>query len=524
MKTTIKLGLCAAALLLVLAGCNNAVKPTEVNDSMVKAAVNAGNMNMSGTNAFKVDSIDAGTAYGDDIVKYVVKVTFTHPVTKDSLHNGVTFHKLSDATETYTMPKFESTYNTDVRVVENEVYFTLPHKAADLKDVYIFVDATKVEAANGAKLNQDTDTVWGESGDDDYAKYISPAGTSALTKGNVDFNKQCATLNKTLPDDLGLTISYTYGSNAEARLVKKIEITSNASLQALFDSSEWTEDGKIAAVTGIIKDHLKFEQYNWEKKEWEPLSPSFKRDSGKWVSDVTVAPDRTIRYKWIDTDKISLSSKLYGYALRWSLKADAARTVVQAPSSSGYETTGSVSLSENSLWPSTDLTIKKDTAGRVEITFDPWHLDTYYPSYVPAHYTSFDLWADNTWYSVTPKNKETGKCSLFAGFATDTLIKDNFKCFEGTGVNAKELAIKGISYASSNVAAYPHANNKVVILFNDVTKTADNVYISPKVRTAVFSGSYAKGSERVPCEIKSLSFANIAPTTDPYKLGGWIKK
>lgn len=513
MKTTIKLGLCAAALLLIFAGCSNVVKPTEVNDSMVKAAVTG---NVSGANAFKVDGIDSGTAYGDDIAQYVVKVTFNEPVTKDSLHNGITFYKLSDATETYTMPKLDSTYNTDVRVVQKEVYFTLPHKAADLKDVYIFVDATKVEAANGAKLNQDEDTVWGESGDDDYAAYISPAGTSALTKGDVNFNKKCNGLNTTLPADLGLTISYTNGSNADANLVKKIEITSSAALQALFDSSEWTEDGKIAAVTGIIKDHLKFEEYNWVEKKWEPLSPSFKRDSGKWVSDVTVNPDRTIRYKWIDTDKISLSSKLYGYTLKWTLKADDARTVVKST-----KLNGSASLSENSLWPRGDLTAEKGIAGRVEITFDPYHPAV---GYVPAHYTSFNLWADNTWYSVTPENTETGKCSLFAGFATNTLIKDNFKCFEGTGANATELAIKDISWESSNVAAYPHANNKVVILFNDVTKTADNVYISPNVRTAVFSGSYAKGSERVSCEIKSLSFADTDPTTDPYKLGGWIKK
>lgn len=521
MKTTIKLGLCAAALLLVLAGCNNAVKPTEVNDSMVKAAVTG---NVSGTNAFKVDSIDNGTAYGDDTAKYVVKVTFNKPVTEDSLHNGITFYKLSNATETYTMPaKGAPLTGVTLRVVEKDVYFTLPFKKTEVKDLYVFVDATKVEAANGAGLNQDEDTVWGESGDDDYAKYILPNGpsTSALTKGEVNFNKQCEDLNKTLPADLGLTISYTYGSNAETNLVKKIEITSNASLQALFDSSEWTEDGKIAAVTDIINKHLKFEQYNWEKKEWEPLSPSFKRDSGKWVSDVTVRPDYTIRYKVINTHDIKLSSKLYGYDLRWSLKANAKRTEV-CPLSS-YKVNGSASLSANSLWPSDALYTVKTTQGRVEIIFDPWHAAITSPS-VPAHYTSFNLWADNTWYSVTPENKETGKCSLFTGFATGTLIKDNFKCFEGTGTNRKELTIKDISYVSSSVAVYPNANNKVVILFNDTTKTANDVYISPNVRTAVFSGSYAKGSERVPCEIKSLSFANTAPTTDPYQLGGWIKK
>ena len=133
-----------------------------------------------------------------------------------------------------------------------------------------------------------------------------------------------------------------------------------------------------------------------------------------------------------------------------------------------------------------------------------------------------NVFVDNKWVKVTADNKDSSKKSFFAGFDPATVTKDNFKCFinkDGT----RPLVIKDVTVVQSDVGIYPKAFDKIIISSEDKLDGTESVYISHKVMTASFTGSYSDGGTRKEYTVPKLRFAQIAPTNDPEERYGWRK-
>ena len=77
----------------------------------------------------------------------------------------------------------------------------------------------------------------------------------------------------------------------------------------------------------------------------------------------------------------------------------------------------------------------------------------------------------------------------------------------------------------STVGTNPKAFDKIIISFEDKLNDTTSVYISPKVMTASFTGSYSDGTNKE-YTVPKLRFAKTMTSDNPEELYGWrlIKK
>lgn len=509
---TLKLGMLVAALMLItagfFAGCKANIATPVSPDSF---ALNADEY-VDSDDPFNVISITTEKYAGKD--EYLVKVTFNHAVNKEGVKNGVKFYKLEDAAgqKSWEMPAMTEIESTDLKISDKTAYFTIPAKDLNL---YVYVKASETKAINGIKLNEDGDEIWGEEGDDDYA-YFEDLGTAPALTGNKDHNKKIQGLNNTLTFS---NPSFQTGTGAEAYLVKKVEINATNFLNTYInglnngDLSEAAKTAKIGEATDILNKHLKLKQFNWKENKWENIDLNFIYDgtNKKWVSEVTVEKDRSLAFQWENRNDIKMTFVKYAYPLRFTLKNDA--SIISnnfATAESGY-----LSLEEGDIWPDrplfNTLDVKKNVVREVTIT-------------LKATGVEFPFYIENGWPpAVTEDNKNPAQKSLFAGFKPETIVKENFKCTRIVSSEEKLIPISEISLVPGDPSTYPYALNKIIIKFAE-NAVANNVYISPNVRSASFEGSYDDGGIKKEKTIPELCFTNIKPSGNPYEWKGWLKK
>lgn len=527
MKTTLKIGMLAAVAALALAGCNNAIPTEPAADSF---AYNADQYYKNvGSEAFTVKSIDSipyGVASTSDARLHQIVVTFSHPVTAEAVKQGVNCYKLTNAANKYSRPGEAPATITDVRVdsMGTKAYLTV--NTNDIDHLYVYVTASKMRTVNGALLNSDGDDVWGEAGDDDYAKYFDiqrPSGSVLI--GNYDYAKQTEKLNKTLESE-AVFASLAVGTGAaisdSAYMGKTLTLDTSAFVSSFINyPSGYTADVAYMAdvlnkfASEVLNKYLKLEQYNWEKATWENVAVSFATNTAKdmWVSKIDVKPNRQLRARLIDADQIQLTGlRSFGYPIRAHLKHNGPKTVV-LPSATSVLKTGYLSLQEGDNWPDADLTWtlgSNSSNGNktIEITLKSDKLGSV-----------DNLFVNNKWVKLTAANKDSTKKSFFAGFDPATVTKDNFKCFiskDGT----RPLVIKDITVVQSTVGNNPKAFDKIIISSEDDIADTSAVYISPKVMTASFEGSYSDGT-RKGYTVPKLRFVKTLTSDDPEELYGW---
>lgn len=540
MKTTLKIGLFTAAFLLALASCSNVVNPTAVKDSVDTKAVVIENQYSGSTNAFKVKSIKAYKQGGDSAYKTVqVAVEFTHKIKKENLNDGVTFATLENASATYTMPKQNKVSPVgEVRIADTTAYYTLSVDWTAVTDLYVHVDATKVQAANGAWLNQDEDIKWAEKNDDDYATVFFLKNTTTGVTGNLAHRKNLDT-NVTAAgmttgdfsarlDKKNETISLTVGF-ASGLLDKQDKIVAaTVSATALMALCEESEKATVrTTVAGLLNKHVTIEAYDWKEHKWTVITstPAFAYNDTtvQWTAAISVPKNNPVRARIEKVNEVELSSLLhYGYPLKLDLDNNK-HTIATTAVLPAREVTGA-----GDMWPTKapwddDLKFDPSTPGKVEITLKP-------------NTSFFKAYLDGSWETISFDNKDKNsttagalKKSLFKGFKPETVInqKDNFKCFD---IQGHKLAIRSVELVKGDVTNYPDALNKIVIRLEADNSSAfvqaAKVYISPKVETLEFKGSYLKGGNLVEATIKALCFANVNDSADPEAWDGWrpIKK
>ena len=539
MKTTLKIGMLAAVAALALAGCNNAIKPTEpAADSF---AYNADQYYKNvGSEAFTVKSIEStpyGVASTSDARLHQIVVTFSHPVTAEAVKQGVNCYKLTNAANKYSRPAQASATITDVRVdsMGTKAYLTV--NTNDIDHLYVDVTASKMRTVNGALLNSDGDDVWGEAGDDDYAKYFDiqrPSGSVLL--GNYNYAKETEKLNKTLESEAvfaSLAVKTGSVTSEFAYMGKTLTLDTSAFVNSFINyPSGYTADVAYRAdalnkfANEVLNRYLKLEQYNWETATWENVAVSFATNTAKdmWVSNINVKPNRQLRARLIDADQIQLKDlRSFGYPIRAHLKHNGPKTVV-LPSATSVLKTGYLSLQQGDNWPTdtndeiTDLTWKfasnsSNTNKTIEITLKSTRLG------------SVDNLFVNKWVKLTADNKDSSKKSFFAGFDPDTVTKDNFKCFINTDgtTRPRPLVIKDITVVQSTVGNNPKAFDKIIISSEDDIAATTAVYISSKVMTKSFTGSYLDGGTSKEYLVPKLRFVKTMTSDDPEELYGWRK-
>ena len=533
MKTTLKIGMLAAVAALALAGCNNAIKPTEpAADSF---AYNADQYYRGASDApftvKKIEKNNHGPTKTGEVRYHQIVVEFSHPVTKKAVMEGVKCYKLTNADNNYSMPRKTPANITDVRVdsMGTKAYLTVDTN--DIDYLYVYVTASQMRAVNGALLNADKDDVWGERDDDDYAAFFDVPRASATPL--VGFVKHA---KETLPpngEDLNrhlwyeedaaknvfepLTVGYGPATSDSGYLAKTLELNTSIFKNRFLDGS--TERAELDKFANEVLKYLKLEQYDWKKATWENVAVSFATNStnDKWVSKIDVKPNRQLRARLIDADKIQLTLKRFGYPIKVHFQHNGPKIVVLKEALN----TGYVSLQEGDNWPTNDATNDftwkfASNMKTIEITLKPDNLGL-----VDNVFTA------NKWVQVKARNKDylSNKKSFFAGFDPDTVTKDNFKCIidkEGK----RQLVIKDVTVVQSDVGNYPKAFDKIIISSEDELTGTELVYISHKVMTKSFTGSYLDGSTSKEYPVPRLCFAKTMTSKDPEELYGWrlIKK
>ena len=532
MKTTLKIGMLAAVAALALAGCNNAIKPTEpAADSF---AYNA-DQYYRGTadEAFTVKSIkknDHGSTKVGEVRYHQIVVDFSHPVTKEAVKQGVKCYKLTNADNIYSMPRKAPVNIDDVRVdsMGTKAYLTV--NTNDIDYLYVYVTANQMRAVNGALLNADKDDVWGEKDDDDYAAFFDVPRASAtpligfvkhaketLPPNGEDLNRHLWYEDAAKNVFTSLTVGYGPATSDSAHLAKTLELDVSIFKNRFLGGS--TEKAELDKFANEVLKYLKLEQYDWKNATWENVAVSFAINStnDKWVSNIDVKPNRQLRARLIDADKIQLTLKRFGYPIKAHFQHNGPKIVVLKDNLN----TGYLSLREGDNWPINDATndftwkLASDMK-TIEITLKSDNLGV-----VDNVFTA------NKWVPVKAHNKDylSNKTSFFAGFDPDTVTKDNFKCFidkEGK----RQLVIKDVTVVQSDVGNYPKAFDKIIISSEDELTGTERVYISHKVMTKSFTGSYLDGSTSKEYPVPRLCFAKTMTSKDPEELYGWrlIKK
>ena len=491
MKTTIKLGLCAAAFLLMFAGCSNAVKPSTVADDSFRANVTG--TSHSTTEALTVSSVTpAPVKYGDADNKYLIEVTFSKPVT-DSVKNAIEFYPLTPSKDADKAPTKGNKLSAEITVNGKVARCVVTGK-----DVYLWMKITgsAVEAVNGQRLNLDGDTEWGEPDDDDYVVYTKKSGFNNFKLGN-----PTETLGRTYYLNTGndnvvyngwLTPKFKKASEEKdssnkpvhpelGDLVNKIEIS-------------WATGVNIAdygvkadAITPIIKDHLRVEQY--VNGKWQEISSDgvkfsdYNTTDKKWSASLTLNSDTQVRYKWVDLQNMpNLTSDKYKYPIKFTMECNP-KGIVAAGSAeptnrkaSAFAPWDPTVVLSNRIW--------SDDHVEFELKGDTFTQNVYISDKLQSA-------------SVTPKKKD-GYYLDFTGFVGAGLKEENFKVvFAGkqTGTYtkadiskagdielsssvtlklnntfvAKEAKVTELVKSCSDVGSYPKAtNNKVTLYFRPV--------------------------------------------------------
>jgi len=437
MKTTIKLGLCAAAFLLMFAGCSNAVKPTTVAKDSFRG--NADAHNNSPAEILEISSTSVvPTKYGDADNKYLIEVTFSKPVT-DSVKNAITFNALTPSGAIDKAPTIGSAVPADITADG-----TVARCVVTGKDIVVWMKVTgsAVEAVNGRHLNLDSDTIEGEVDDDDYYKPFvlgTPTGilgaTRYLNNGNANDTYGSWNLNPSFELASTDIDSSTHKPKDPSlgTLVNRAEITFNP------ENNGVTAD----SITGILKDHLRIEQY--VNGEWKEVTTTFTYNNAttpadrKWTAPLTLNSDTKVRYKWIglrSMPKLKHTDTKYQYDMKYAMKCDIADIVV--PISANEKNTNRKAM-EFDFWNATSvMDAKKATDGITGIDLKlNLAANTFDTSFIDKTLASVQ---------VTPK-KDTGNNYFvdFAGFDESVLKKENFKIVYTGGKYSYSYSKPGLS-------------------------------------------------------------------------------
>ena len=511
MKTTIKLGMLAAAFLLTFASCSNMVKdPVAVDNAAAKSVVTGHTTEAKG---FKVTEIK-GYVYGDTAnssnAQYQVQVKFSYRPDEKTLH-GVTFRTLNKQTGTdaaYAVPTVKETLTPDkTEVVDGTVYFTFNRKSTDIVNLLVFVKADKVMAENGAKLDHDGDTAFGEADDDSYAEIINKNGdTLGIENYFHELGVNSAGQNKTW-----MINSVTFATNASSTGADKNMLKQVILTPATIDGVKDTDLKAFnSGLTTEINNRVTLEEYDWQNAKWVELSkPTFSYSSitNNWTAAVSISAGRYARilFKGRDTAKAYTDKKLRDYSIKYTLDNEVSPIYQLGAHSTDYSKSSDVATW---FWKGTDMVVTKET-GLVRIKFNR------------STTTTFETYG-TAWNTVSIQNVLAGKKTLFKGFDRDTVTKENFKCYKGKDL----LTIKDIKLVKSDVENLPEALNEIVILFDDSAITEPDVYISFKVKTSAFTGKNETTNKAF--EFPALSFADNMPpaemgTADVDALKGWRK-
>lgn len=540
MKTTIKLGMLTAAFLLAFASCSNIVKdPVAATDDVAKSVVTEHSTAGKGFTVTEIKGKDYGDIAATTNAHYQVKITFSHRPDKASVEDGVTFKTLKNKSpvDQYSMPDVKDTFKADaVQFVDNEVYFTFNKGVGDIRNLYVFVDATKVKDVNGAKLNHDGDDIQGEVGDDSYAALLNK---DPLLAGNINYEQELSGIDDTWADKTNKTWALEAVidmdptvSGEEKYMLKRVKL-SLADLPYSVDYKAEDYDAMANSLTGHINNHVKIEEYDWKEGKWNPVTASFSYVSADkaWYASVSIPAGHYARAKFIDRDKAErdTSKKLRGYDIKYTLvnEVKGARPEHEIAYSSSWSKP-SFPNEAAYFWTKDDVDVEINKPGRVFIEFKD---GTKSKDFDNSSVDKVGAYVSNSWHKVSFANKLGTKETLFKGFeeSTVTAKKDgvyaNFKCFNSDGAL---LAIKEIKVIKSKVKFFPEALNKIVILFEDSTAKAKDVYISPDVKTQSFTGSDLGASPVADFLFPSMSFANPKPYTetsspDKNALYGWNK-
>lgn len=286
------------------------------------------------------------------------------------------------------------------------------------------VTGSAVEAVNGRHLNLDGDTIEGEVDDDDYYKPFTlgtPTGilgaTRYLNNGNANdtyvgwnLNPSFETANTDIDSSTHKPKDPSLGT-----LVNRAEITFNPETNGVTADS----------ITGILKDHLRIEQY--VNGEWKEVTTTFTYNNAttpadrKWTAPLTLNSNTKVRYKWIglrSMPKLKHTDTKYQYDMKYSMKCDIADIVVSTPANEKNTNRKAI---EFDFWNATSvMKAKKATDGITGIDLKlNLAANTFDTSFIDKTLASVQ---------VTPK-KDTGNSYFvdFAGFDESVLKKENFK-------------------------------------------------------------------------------------------------
>ena len=347
MKTTAKLGLLAAAFLLMLAGCTNSISPSG-SETAIKKSEEGEYLQTNSASALKVEGITGGLASNE--TEYLVKVSFNLPVNVETVEQAVQIFKLEKITETgKSASKGGAVSKTLVTAKDakntKDVLFKLPaEKGTDGKrlsmGVYVYVTGKTVKAEGVDQLmDQDEDLVQGEVLDDDYGEVVKLGNAGDLSLGNTNYLYKSVGRNTAITFTVSLERGKTADNvdkadNSRGTLVTHVVIKN----QATGDASKYLSE----ETYGITKDKFKemvekhFVVEELKNGKWEPVNNNsplvFKyhtnsnpgtNNNNNLVAAITVAERTAVRVRLNDPAGVVFENSKYEYKLKYTTKANA---------------------------------------------------------------------------------------------------------------------------------------------------------------------------------------------------------
>lgn len=484
MNKTLKIGmLAAAAVLMVLTGCKNGF--TAPSPDSFK--LNADEHRTTGENPLMVTLVSGAFSIVDD-GKYgnseyhQIKITFSEAVKLDA--GAVTFSKATNKGADKA-PELETITGASLSQVDGtDVYFKVPTK--DVTYLYVYVHAAKVKTLGGAVMNQDGDSVWEEPVQDDAAVVLK-LDRLAPDLANADWLSQGAK-NKAYGNRFGFstkTVGAEGKQNADMTAAILISLTTASSPVDPADDGFDPDD-----ITKVLRDHLKVEQFNPETKAYESVTVTgvtYEKGDKQWVAVLSgLKANRQLLVKWENRKNIpALKSTKYTFETVFSTNSD------QGNVSVADRTLDTGSVADYHLWGNKGYTFAADESDTVTFTLKPKYTVNSNTSPV-----SFVVWREDDLRTVTMLDNK-GNYHSFKGFDTDTLKPDHFKVFVSTrgsfnhSVEVEKIgststppetvdfgswtghatgipvSIKELAVRSSDVDAYPNANNEITLRLNE---------------------------------------------------------
>lgn len=487
MKTTAKLGLLAAAFLLMLVGCTNSISPSG-SETAIKKSEKGAYLQTDSSSVLKVEGITGGLASND--TEYLVKVSFNLPVNVETVEQAVQIFKLEKITETgKSASKGGAVSKTLVTAKDakntKDVLFKLPaEKGTDGKrlsmGVYVYVTGKTVKAEGVDQLmDQDEDLVQGEVLDDDYGEVVKLGNAGDLSLGNTNYLYKSVGRNKAIT----FTVSLERGKTADnvdkedtsrGTLVTHVVIKNQATGAASKYLSEETYGITKDKFKEMVEKHFVVEEL--KNGKWEPVNNNsplvFKyhtnsnpgtNNNNNLVAAITVAERTAVRVRLNNPAGVAFESSKYEYKLKYTTEANANNNAVVLVSEkdSGHTNLGAqYTLADKSLTLSVDSAKKE-----VSVVFDPS------TAFTGAYGYKND---SGTFVSVSTSLIKEGNLIAggFKGFNPVTIELKNFSLGGGS------KSIKYTYYSSKEYQWKDPENNTVIKVYGSFSKISSDTGVS----------------------------------------------